>query len=306
MFPLELNIDRVGLAERPEAADRAQRRLDPGPPRATRTRRSITSAGPAYAKSTVRYTRSSDPWCNVRGGGPGGRGQVRPACARSRQPGAAARADRRGRQPRPVGGRHRLSRHGAAGRRPVRRAFRFRYLRPRRVHQASRRRRGRDAVVAVDADGNLVAPASAGRPRLRRAAATSSWDHLQVARTIDLRGRRTPPGIAVGVGDGTPVSAGDRSPPSRPDGAGHALVVRDPGRCRGAGTRPRRPVDDHRAVPADRHRLRRRRARQRGHGRRSTGRAARSGRDGWRWSPTVPRRSPESRSARSTSTASSS
>ncbi|MEA2666567.1 MAG: hypothetical protein QOI11_3511, partial [Candidatus Eremiobacteraeota bacterium] len=76
---------------------------------------------------------------------------------------------------------------------------------------------------SVDGDGNLVAPPAAGG-RHYATCGEPGWDHLQVHARIDLRTANAA-GIAVGVGDGTPVPQAILATVET-DGAGHALVVR--------------------------------------------------------------------------------
>jgi hypothetical protein len=76
---------------------------------------------------------------------------------------------------------------------------------------------------SVDATGNLVAPASGGG-RHYASCGELGWDHLQVHSRINLAAASAA-GIAVGVGDGTPVPQGILATVEI-DGSGHSLVVR--------------------------------------------------------------------------------
>ena len=83
---------------------------------------------------------------------------------------------------------------------------------------------GASAVLwSVDGGGNLIAPA-AGGGRHYATCGEPGWDHLQVHSRIDLR-TASAAGIAVGVGDGTPVPQALLATVEA-DGGGHALVVR--------------------------------------------------------------------------------
>jgi hypothetical protein len=79
------------------------------------------------------------------------------------------------------------------------------------------------AVWSVDGAGNLIAPA-AGGGRAYAACGELDWDHLKLHSQIDLR-RANAAGIAVGVGNGSPVPQAIICT-IEADGAGHALVVR--------------------------------------------------------------------------------
>jgi hypothetical protein len=76
---------------------------------------------------------------------------------------------------------------------------------------------------SVDADANLVAPSGTGG-RHYASCGELNWDHLQVHSRIDLASASAA-GIAVGVGDGTPVPHSVVAT-VEPDGGGHSLVVR--------------------------------------------------------------------------------
>ena len=76
---------------------------------------------------------------------------------------------------------------------------------------------------SVDGAGNLVAPAAAGG-RHYASCGELSWDHLQAHAQVDLRTANAA-GIAVGVGDGTPVPSAMVATVEH-DGGGYALVVR--------------------------------------------------------------------------------
>jgi hypothetical protein len=76
---------------------------------------------------------------------------------------------------------------------------------------------------SVDGSGNLVGPAAAGG-RNYASCGDLDWDHLQVHARIDLATANAA-GIAVGVGDGTPVPQCVLAT-VEPDGGGHSLVVR--------------------------------------------------------------------------------
>jgi hypothetical protein len=79
------------------------------------------------------------------------------------------------------------------------------------------------ALWSVDGDANLVGPKGAGG-RHYASCGELSWDHLQVHSRIDLASASAA-GIAVGVGDGTPVPQAVLAT-VEPGGGGHSLVVR--------------------------------------------------------------------------------
>jgi hypothetical protein len=76
---------------------------------------------------------------------------------------------------------------------------------------------------SVDGDGNLVPP-KAGGGRHYASCGELNWDYLQAHSRIDLAGASAA-GIAVSVGDGTPVPQAVLAT-VEPDGGGHSLVVR--------------------------------------------------------------------------------
>ncbi len=76
---------------------------------------------------------------------------------------------------------------------------------------------------SVDVNANLVGPASQNG-RNYASCGDLDWDHLQVQARIDLATANAA-GIAVGVGDGTPVPRCVLAT-VEPDGGGHSLVVR--------------------------------------------------------------------------------
>jgi hypothetical protein len=77
---------------------------------------------------------------------------------------------------------------------------------------------------SVDANANLVAPAVAPSGRSYAACGDLDWDHLEARTQIDMR-TATAAGIAVGVGDGTPVPQAVLAT-IEADGASFALVLR--------------------------------------------------------------------------------
>ena len=77
---------------------------------------------------------------------------------------------------------------------------------------------------SVDTNANLVAPTAAASGRSYAACGDPDWDHLEARSQIDMR-TATAAGIAVGVGDGTPVPQAMLAT-IEADGASFALVLR--------------------------------------------------------------------------------
>lgn len=79
-------------------------------------------------------------------------------------------------------------------------------------------------VWSVDAGGNLVAPGAASG-RSYAAIGELDWDHLQVHARVDLR-TASAAGIAVGVGNGSPVPQAALATIESTGGGNYALVLR--------------------------------------------------------------------------------
>lgn len=220
MFPLELNVDRVaslsGMRRLTVPGNDwiLAHRANPYPP-------IYVVAEPAYATSTVRLTRSTDPLV------------LRYEAVRAAVPGCPPPTVDHASQvllhePIDENGMPGLWEAGTGYRATVRQeAGPFTERTGFDVFDLGAFIMQADGAAAtlwsVDAAGNLVAP-SAGRGRSYASCGDLDWDHLQVQTWIDLAGAGGA-GIAVGVGAGTPVPQGVLATVEK-DGGGYSLVLR--------------------------------------------------------------------------------
>jgi hypothetical protein len=221
MFPLELNIDRIvslnGMKRLTVPSDDwiLAHRANPYPP-------IYYTAVPGFAKSKVRLAPSSDPLV------------LRHQAVRAAVPGCGPPQVNYASQVllhEPIDG------NGAPGLWEASTGYRatlrqqdgpFTERSGFDIYDLGAFIRQADGTAAatlwsVDGSGNLIAPGGSGC-RYYASCGELDWDHLQVSSRINLATAGAA-GIAVGVGDGTPVPQAVLAT-VEPDGGGHSLVVR--------------------------------------------------------------------------------